>query len=266
MVASVENLRQGKDEDSIKYAERARGLLHDLNLAYKPLTAQLKNENDRRVARYFVRGLNNHEVKRLIPLGVISNLDDSIAQVLNLEATTGTNVSARDLFCQVCRSVGHRESSCKIKNRDTNELLTSLLVSMTTGGNGAQMNRNIPNFNRNRLANPHYNNWSSNNHGLTQNRGNFTQYVPQPNMHNFQNQNRGNFNTQMSSQQPNSNRNRPNNPNTNLRMINMGENEDNLNQEQETSRDYPIYQLMDFPEQYVQNDDSQASDSGNSIW
>lgn len=130
MVASVENLRQTKDEDLVKYADRARALLHDLNLAYKPLTPQIKSENDKKVARYFVRGLNNVEVKRLIPLGVISNLDDSIAQVLNLEATTGSNVSARDLFCQTCRSVGHRESSCRLKNRDTNEVLTSLLLSL----------------------------------------------------------------------------------------------------------------------------------------
>lgn len=188
MVATVENLHQAKDEDLVKYAERARTLLNDLNLAYKPLTSQLRNENDKKVARYFVRGLNNMEVQRLIPLGIISNLDDTIAQVLNLEAATGTNVPARDLFCQTCRSVGHRESSCRLRNRDTNEVLTSLLLSLSTRQNNNSANRNAQ-YTNNRPRPMNY--FPNNNNGQTQNRGNF---VNTSQMNNNLAQNRGNTN------------------------------------------------------------------------
>lgn len=248
IVASVENLRQAKDEDLVKYADRAGAQLHDLNLAYKPLTQQLRRENDKRVARYFVRGLNNMEVKRLIPLGVISNLDDSIAQVLNLEATTGSNVSARDLFCQTCRSVGHRESSCRLKNRDTNEVLTSLLLSMSTRN---PTNRYATNNNRQRPTN--FN--SNSNNGQVQNRSNFNNYPSQMNNNNNQAQNRGNsgnYSSQMTNQQQNF-RNKPMGANNNLRVVNAEDGVEDSFQDQLQSKDYNDNIGTDLPDQFDQN-------------
>lgn len=266
MVASIENLRQGKDEDLIKYAERARALLHDLNAAYKPLTPQLKTENDRRVARYFVRGASNGEIKRLIPLGVISNLDDSIAQVLNLEATMGSNVSARDLFCQTCRAVGHRESSCNLRNRDTNELLASLLIRMGTGRNNGPVNRNIPyNNNRNRFPTGVSYNTSNNNVDQTQHRGNYSNYAQHTNNNNnYQAQNRTNYMPQTQYQQQNPNRNRPIGPNNNVRMVNVEENGEHIDQGgQEVFPEHSDNPFMDFPEQSGQINYFEEADSGN---
>lgn len=258
MMATFENLRQAKEEDLMKFADRARSLLHDLNLAYKPLTNQMKTENDKRVARCFVRGINNNEVKRLIPLGVISNLDDSIAQVLNLEANTGSNVATRDLFCQTCKSVGHRESSCRLKNRDTNELLTSLLLSMSTRQSNNSTNRNGSGNNRPRMTNY----FANPNNGQFQNRNNFNN-VPSQMNNNNQSQNRGNFNnhsSQTNNQQQNS-RNRPMGANNNIRNLNADEVAEDNNHDQ--LGDYDDGDHTDLTDEYDQTNFFQEYDSGN---
>lgn len=262
MTASVENIRQGKDEDLMKFADRARSLLHDLNLAYKPLTSQMKSENDKRVARCFVKGINNNEVKRLIPLGVISNLDDSIAQVLNLEAATGSNVSNRDLFCQTCRSVGHRESSCRLRNRDTNELLTSLLFSMTNGNRNQFMNRN-PNYNNvnnNRQTQnsyTNYNNMTNNNRQQQNVNPSFNNNNQFPNRGNYNN----NFQPQASSQQQNIPRNRPVGSNSNIRIVNA--NDETELTDETSDQEYTDNPFANFPDQIDQNNSYDEFNSGN---
>lgn len=188
------------------------------------------------------------EVKRLIPLGVISNLDDSIAQVLNLEATTGSNVSSRDLFCQTCRSVGHRESSCRLKNRDANEVLTSLLLAMSTRNSA---NRYAPNNNRQRPTNF----FPNSNNGQAQNRSNFNNYPSQINNNNNQAQNRGNsgnYSSQMTNQQQNF-RNKPMGANNNLRIVNAEDGVEDSLQDQLLSEDNTDNTGTDLPDKYDQN-------------
>lgn len=225
IIATIENLHQEKDEELTKYADRARKLLHELNSAYDPLTQQLRVDNDKRVARGFVRGLNGVEVKRQIPTGIITDLNNTITQVLNTEASTSLEVAPRDLFCQTCKSVGHRDSTCRIKNRNASEMLNSLLTTLTlrngqsnNGGVNIQRNggRRII-YGNNAYNQQNQNNTNNNGNNQTQNRNNY---------------NTGNFNAQNQQNIPrnNINNNNRNNGANNLRVTNIDEQTDLVQQ------------------------------------
>lgn len=174
LTSQIENLRQERDENLTKYAERARKLLMEKNSVYNYLTEEQKAEHNRIARKSFAKGILNNRLRdRLITRGS-NTLEDAISYAIETENDILNDYSRNDLFCGICRMVGHRERDCRsnnAKNNDIGRLISALRsVGFQSGPSFNRFDRmgGFDNQNSNR-----FNGFGNNGFGMRRNFSNF---------------------------------------------------------------------------------------------
>ncbi|XP_055305774.1 protein kinase 4-like [Sitodiplosis mosellana] len=222
LTSQLENMRQEKDESLAKYAERARKMLQEKNSVYKVLTEDQKLEHNRMARKAFAKGIQNGKLKtRLITRGA-SSLEDAIAYAIEAENDELYEIPKQELYCKHCRSNGHRENECRIKNANNNGLNTLVSALQSFSANRIPMRNNRGDSNRFNQG------WNNNNNDNNNNNNRF---------------NNQNWNTRNNNNQPNQNwpaRNNNSNPNNNSNNNrNRNWSDQRVNQQQPNQNRFP---------------------------
>lgn len=200
IASKLENLHQNEKETITEYAERARKLLIEKNRIYTHLTEDQRLEHNRTARRAFSKGITNQKLKERLTIRGANTLEDAIAYAIESENDALNEIATNELYCQFCRSPGHRQKDCRRKNSENSGI--SQLIAALRGLNNTNQNRRMSNFNQNRDNRRNSNNWSNNDNNNGWNRNNSNRF------------NNGGWN-QNSSNSFNNNRNWNNNPNRN---------------------------------------------------
>lgn len=227
--SQLENLHQNDNESISDYANRARQLLRQKNLAYNHLTEDQKIEHNRTARKAFTKGIKNQNLREKLLIRCASSLEDAIAYAIEAEYDNITQIPNNEIFCRFCKMIGHRENQCRRKNQNggINQLISALRsLSSSTPNRMYPSQRN--NQRPTQLLNPqpHNSNWNRNdnnpNNNYNKNPNRNQSPNQRPNLHNRFNQNA--FHIQ-DTNEPNAFDNNTNNETTDSQYYNTYESE-----------------------------------------
>lgn len=202
--SQLENLHQEANESLNEYAERARRLLRDKNLAYNSLSEDQRQEHNRVARRAFSRSIRDLKLRdRLLTRGA-SSLEDAIAFSIEAKNDSINQIPNGEFYCRHCNIAGHRECDCRKKGTNSGIDQLSNLFRGLTGLSSNNSNSSYQN-NSNRFNNR--GNWNNNRNNVGNNRNS----NPNNNQNWNQSNQGGNLNNSRNSDNNNTNWNQNNN-------------------------------------------------------
>lgn len=250
--SQIENLRQAKDENLTKYAERTRKLLAEKNKSFYSLSEEQKTEHDRIARKFFARGLENRKLRDIMVIQGCPSLEETIGRSLEIENELVNTISQQEFNCTYCKRPGHRATECRSKQNNSSPIgqLASILQNLSFQNNQQQPNNwnnsnknnsfgnnnNNANYGRNgsNNNNANYGRYGSNNSNFNQNNSNPNNQRNYQNgsngfPNNYPNNNSGNYSNNNSSNYPRNNSNNSNYNNNQRGNSNYNQNRPNNN-------------------------------------
>ena len=113
-----------------------------------------------------MQGLQNNELKKMVKTRGATTLDSAIENAIDMELDTTNQVQSSELYCRVCKIIGHRERDCRRKNSENNTIMSILTALRDVGSVNFNPRSNPPNMQNRQMR---YNNAPLNNYNRNNN-------------------------------------------------------------------------------------------------
>lgn len=191
-LAQMNSLTQKRDESLFEFSNRCKSLLFDLN-SFLGCQADsgMRSINDRTARTSFIRGLAHTQMRDFVKTVHCRELQEVIDVAVEWNEQNVNTM--RDVRCEFCSNVGHRESQCRKKQKETpqNKNTNRYTSNNNNGSRNTNNNSETPsNQNRNGNNSNNNNGWNrTNNQNIANTRPNGQQNRPPNNNFGRQNPN-----------------------------------------------------------------------------